>query len=139
MFITGASGGVGLSTAQEFISQGCNLTLHYNTQKTALAPFASLPQVHTVQADVVVESQVSNAIRSAVSKNGPIDVLIVCHGVWPTADIPVIDMPYARWKKTLNINLDGTFLFIKHYLQQLDTYKDRVDIPSIVLIGCFIN
>ena len=44
-------------------------------------------------------------------------------------------MEYKRWKQTFAINLDGTFLFIKYYLQQVEKYINKLDAPSIVLVG----
>ncbi|KAJ3316089.1 hypothetical protein HDV04_000298 [Boothiomyces sp. JEL0838] len=47
-------------------------------------------------------------------------------------NVLVKDMDYKQWRNTLAINLDGTFLFIKHFLRQITM---DMDAPSIVLIG----
>ena len=89
-------------------------------------------------ANVTDESQVSDSIKRAVEKFGPIDVLVVCHGIWPTEDVGIVNMNYERFQNTINVNLGGTFLYVKYFLKQL---KKAVEIkydllpPSIVLIG----
>ncbi|KAI8911819.1 hypothetical protein EDD86DRAFT_124764 [Gorgonomyces haynaldii] len=44
-------------------------------------------------------------------------------------------MTLDRWRNTLEVNLDGTFLYCKYYLQQLEKYQSQIQLPSIVLVG----
>ncbi|KAJ3334507.1 hypothetical protein HDU91_002699, partial [Kappamyces sp. JEL0680] len=89
--------------------------------------------------DMTQEEQVKSSIDLAVVAHGPIDVLIVSHGIWPAQDVGVKDMDYDRWQHTMNVNLGGTFLVVKHYLQQLERACQQGAghdmLPSIVLIG----
>ncbi|KAJ3317582.1 hypothetical protein HDV06_001373 [Boothiomyces sp. JEL0866] len=134
VLITGASGGVGIISALEFLKIGANVTLQYNSNSSSLLPLKEKykNRVCLLKADVTDELQVSGLISKAVQELGKIDSLIVCHGVWPSKDVLVKDMEYKQWKSTLAINLDGTFLFIKHFLRQVTL---DVESPSIVLIG----
>ncbi|KAI8901615.1 hypothetical protein BC833DRAFT_576604 [Globomyces pollinis-pini] len=137
VLITGASGGVGVNCAYHFIQKGYKVTLHYNSNPSTLLPLLKQypGQVVLTQASVTNEQQVMDVFGQAISRFGPVEILIVCHGVWPSDDVLVKDMEYSRWKSTMAINLNGTFLFIKHYCQQLDKFKTSIENPSIVLIG----
>ncbi|KAJ3251733.1 hypothetical protein HK103_002078 [Boothiomyces macroporosus] len=134
VLITGASGGVGIITALEFLKIGANVTLQYNSNSTSLQPLKEKYQsrVCLLKADVTDESQVAGLVSKAVQQLGNIESLIVCHGIWPSKDVLVKDMDYKQWRNTLAINLDGAFLFIKHFLRQITM---DMDAPSIVLIG----
>ncbi|KAI9145685.1 NAD dependent epimerase/dehydratase [Paraphysoderma sedebokerense] len=146
IIITGASGGVGVVTAQKFLESGANVTLHYNTNSSTLSPLVSRFPLKTYShsADVTSESAVQNLVTSAVENFGPVHVLVVCHGIWPDQDIAIKDMEYSRWKATLEVNLDGTFLFVKHFLQQLDDYQRKngsllENIAIVLLVQRLVN
>ncbi|KAJ3211704.1 hypothetical protein HDU67_004342 [Dinochytrium kinnereticum] len=121
--ITGASGGVGIPTAMAFLEAGANVTLQYNSNASSLKEVeASYPNnCLRVKASVESENDVSSLFNSAVEKFGPVSTLVVCHGIWPTEDVGVKDMSLERWKNTMSVNLDGTFLFCREYLRQLET------------------
>jgi NAD(P)-dependent dehydrogenase (short-subunit alcohol dehydrogenase family) len=133
VLITGASGGVGLVTAREFLGVGASVSLHYNTNKNSLSPLQNEYPLQTIllQADVTNELQIEQLFSNANSKFGPVEILIVCHGIWPNEDVLIKDMDYSRWKNTISVNLDGTFLFTKHYMKSIKNLNS----PSIVLIG----
>lgn len=38
VLITGSAGGIGTELAKAYLKQGCNVTLHYNSQKETLIP-----------------------------------------------------------------------------------------------------
>jgi NAD(P)-dependent dehydrogenase (short-subunit alcohol dehydrogenase family) len=138
VLITGASGGVGIVTAKEFLAQGYNCVLHYNTNNSLESLSKQYPkQTLLVQASVTDESRIQEIYQQSIHRFGCVDSLVVCHGIWPAEDVSIKDMDYKRWKKTIEVNLDGTFLFVKHYLQSLElVMKTRtVEGPSIVLIG----
>ena len=51
---------------------------------------------------------------------GPLDVCAAVAGVWPSEDVPVSEMPLARWQATLDENLTSVFLTARGFLGQLD-------------------
>ena len=63
---------------------------------------------------VTSESEVMAFFVKALEQLGPISTLIVCHGIWPSEDISVKDMSLDRWRNTVSVNLDGTFLFCRY-------------------------
>ncbi|KAI9221528.1 hypothetical protein BC828DRAFT_356893 [Blastocladiella britannica] len=130
VLITGASGGLGVVLARLLVSEaGARVTAHHNAPLKTDAPLALLAaelgptHLRTVQADVTDEDQVAAAVAAAAAPSphqwsvcwGPPTILVVAHGIWPTEDVAVADMDLTRWRRTLAVNLDGTFLFLKHW------------------------
>ncbi|KAI8917351.1 NAD(P)-binding protein [Entophlyctis helioformis] len=139
VFITGASGGVGLATAEAFVKRGSLVTLHFNSNAAAAQTLhAQFPsQTRLARAAVTSESDVDSAVREAcASAFGPVEILVVCHGIWPAADVGVKDMPLDRWRNTMAVNLDGTFLFVRAFLRGIEAAGTAaLEAPSIVLWG----
>jgi NAD(P)-dependent dehydrogenase (short-subunit alcohol dehydrogenase family) len=134
VLVTGAAGGIGLETVHIFRQLGARVTAHYNSN---IGELASLKDIVTVQADVRNESGVKNLLDDAAAKNGgPVSVLIVNHGIWPTNDAPIADMELDQWSNTLAVNLTGPFLLCRQYLKALRSASDAVkDTANIVFIG----
>ncbi|KAI8927840.1 NAD(P)-binding protein [Entophlyctis helioformis] len=139
VFITGASGGVGLATAEAFVKRGSLVTLHFNSNAAAAQTLhAQFPsQTRLARAAVTSESDVDSAVREAcASAFGPVEILVVCHGIWPAADVGVKDMPLDRWRNTMAVNLDGTFLFVRAFLRGIEAAGTAaLEAPSIVFVG----
>jgi NAD(P)-dependent dehydrogenase (short-subunit alcohol dehydrogenase family) len=138
VLITGASGGVGIVAAKEFLKQGYNCVLHFNSNNTLQELAKQYPEsAFLTQASVTDENRIQEIFQESVDRFGCVDSLVVCHGIWPTEDVGIKDMEYQRWKRTIEVNLDGTFLFVKHYLRSLERVLKSKTVfgPSIVLIG----
>jgi NAD(P)-dependent dehydrogenase (short-subunit alcohol dehydrogenase family) len=56
---------------------------------------------------------------------GPVQVLIVNHGVWLNEDVPIVSMDLARWKGIMDINLTSSFLVVREFLKKLEARKAR--------------
>ncbi|KAJ1719137.1 hypothetical protein LPJ53_006045 [Coemansia erecta] len=136
VFVTGASGGVGIATSRAFLEQGAKVTLHYNRSDTTLQPLVTeYPNTsYTIHARVDDEKEITKAFEEAVAKLGPIQVLIVNHGIWPAENVAIKDMDLERWNLTLSVNLTGSFLVIREYMQQLVRYKVTENV-AVVLVG----
>ncbi|KAJ6595582.1 NAD(P)-binding protein [Mycena vulgaris] len=138
VLVTGASGGIGLETARLFLNQGAKVTAHYNTNastlKTLVAEFGA-ERIIAVQANLSVEDDVVRLFASSKTL-GPVQIAIINHGVWPTADEPVATMSLDRWRMTLDANLTSSFLVSREFLRQLEPASDAVKAKaSILFIG----
>ena len=95
------------------------MTAHYNTQ---YGPFESLSKacgnLQAVQAELSDETSVTNTF-TAIAHAGPVQVLIVNHGIWFTEDVPVADLTLRRWNHTIATNLTSSFVVCREYLKQL--------------------
>jgi len=134
VLITGAAGGIGLSTVKTFLQLGARVTAHYNSN---IGELQSIPNVVALQADVRNEHSITNLLAQASEKNGgPVSVLVVNHGIWPTNDAPVADMSLDQWSNTLAVNLTGPFLLCRGYLSALRSASRAVkDAANIIFIG----
>ena len=93
-------------------------------------------KVQALQADLSIEGDVTRLFLQASTAFGPVQSLIVNHGVWPTADHPVIKMTLDQWKSTIDTNLTSSFLVSREYLRNLEPISDALKAyASIVFIG----
>jgi len=128
VLITGCAGGIGLVTAEVFLQLGAKVTLHYHSSKKSLeALLLQYPtRTFAIQAEVLDEQSVIDCVRKSVSALGPINILVPNHAIYPADDAPVADMKLSQWKKVMDINLTGYFLFVREYLRQLRTHMSTL-------------
>jgi len=118
--VTGGGSGIGLSTATRFASDGAHVTICGRTEErlvrareqiaSAAAPGAT---VQYVVADVTVEDQVRGAMAQAAEPTGTLDILFCCAGgAMHMGPIAGADADGVR--ATVELNLIGTFLCVKH-------------------------
>ena len=137
VFITGASGGIGLVTAKLFLEEGANVTLHYNSQGSAFDTLMQeFPeQTFAIQADVRSEDAVIQSVREAVEHFGRINTIIINHGIWLENPAPLWEMTLEQWNMTIEIDLTGAFLYAREYLRQLRGIDPQSKNNSIIFVG----
>jgi NAD(P)-dependent dehydrogenase (short-subunit alcohol dehydrogenase family) len=93
--VTGGASGIGAAIAAAFRAEG--------------AAVAVLDvKDDDVRCDVTDEDSVRGAIAQVLDRYGKLDILVNCAGVALLA--PAEDLDLARWRRTLDVNLTGTFL-----------------------------
>ena len=134
VLITGAAGGIGLETVHTFRQLGARVTGHYNSN---IGELASISDIVALQADVRDERSVDQLLTKAAEQNGgPVGVLIVNHGIWPTNDTHLVDMELEQWNNTLAVDLTGPFLLCRAYVRALRNAPNTVkDSANIIFIG----
>ena len=153
--LTGASGGIGLDTAKLYCCKstrlvrfvmppersdlpalGAEVTAHYNTQSGRLERLSNAnDNLQAVQAELSDETSVTNMF-TAIAHAGPVQVLVVNHGIGPTEDVPVADLTLQRWNHTIATNLTSSFLVCREYLKLLRVATPEVkEKAAIVLVG----
>ena len=129
ILVTGASRGIGRATALLFAQEGAKVVVNYSKSRDeAEAVVGAIKKVGTdafsFQCDVSDEKQVQAMIAEAVERYGGIDVLVNNAGI-------VFDAPFAartveQWRRTLEVNLIGTFLCSKYAAPHLSARKGSI-------------
>ncbi|MHA1737628.1 MAG: SDR family NAD(P)-dependent oxidoreductase [Candidatus Heimdallarchaeota archaeon] len=133
--ITGASGGIGASTARVLAAEGVDVVVHYNSSETRAKKLVAELGNNTlsIKADLSSEKQVLDMFKEIEKKKGRIDILVCNAGIWPEDYIEIEKMTFDRWKNTMAIDLDSVFLCCRSFIQQLRNYDGES--ASIVIVG----
>ena len=125
--VTGGGSGIGLGTATRLVRDGAHVTICGRTEDRLAAAVAVLEEearsvgaaggepgtASYVVADVTVEDQVEAAVAAAASERGRLDILFAnAGGAMHMGPITGADADQVR--ATVDLNLIGTFLCIKH-------------------------
>lgn len=113
VLVTGASGGIGGACARAFAAEGAEVVAHYHHGRERAE---ALGAVQVVGADLTQQDEADRMFSQA----GRLDVCAAVAGVWPSEDVPVWQLPLARWRETIDVNLTATFLTVRGFLDQLD-------------------
>ena len=114
VLITGASRGIGRSTAIEYAKNGYNIILNYNTSVNSAIELKKYilgkydVQVLLAKADMSIENEIVNMVKESIDTFGHIDVLINNAGI--SIDSIVDDKTKDKFIKILDVNLIGPFL-----------------------------
>src|SRR3989475_13063758 len=113
--VTGASGGIGSACARAFAAEGAYVVVHYHRGRERAEAVAAEVGGEVAQADLTDEEAVGRLFAGA----GRLDVCAAVAGVWPSEDVPVWDLPLARWEATLRANLTSVFLTARGFLRSV--------------------
>ena len=131
VLVTGASGGIGSACARAFAAEGARVAVHYHRGEERAHALAAELDAPMLQADLTDELEVERLFEEARSSLGRIDVCAAVAGVWPSADVPVWQLPLERWERTLRQNLTSSFLTARAFLREVERNRHG----SLVLIG----
>lgn len=134
VIITGAAGGIGLAIAKRFGSEGGKVVLaDVNEQalQTAVGDVkqSGAPDAVPVVCNVSDEAQVANAVSTALSRFGQLDVIVNNAGLMSFK--PLEQQTEDDWLKILKVDLLGAFFFIKHAFLNMKNGGAIVNVASI--------
>ncbi len=111
--VTGASRGLGAAAAEALAAAGADLVLigrdRSSLDKKAQELATYNVEITPVRCDVSKPKQIATALSKAQRALGGVDILVNNAGViarWPAADFPL-----EEWRRVLDTNLTGLFLF----------------------------
>jgi NAD(P)-dependent dehydrogenase (short-subunit alcohol dehydrogenase family) len=117
--VTGGGSGIGLGCTRRLVADGAAVTIcgrnEARLQAAVEALLTSSPGA-TVQyavADVTDEDAVAAAVARACEPTGALDAAVACAGGSETL-APITQMDTAAWRRTIDLNITGTMLTIKH-------------------------
>lgn len=132
VLVTGASGGIGRAIALAFGERGCNVALHYNSNRAAALEAAELiaergGSAEVFGADLTVEAQAEGLFAGCENAFGPVTVLVNNAGIsWQGL---FTDMTLSEWQRVMDANLLSVFLCCRRALPPMIRRK----------AGCIIN
>jgi len=129
--VTGGSGGIGAVICRALAAEGCRVAVHYHTGREAAEALAAGLGGAVLGADLRIEEEADGLVPAAVAALGRLDVCVACAGMWPSAEVPVWEMPLERWEETLAANLRVTFLTARAFLRHAATTRSG----ALVLVG----
>jgi NAD(P)-dependent dehydrogenase (short-subunit alcohol dehydrogenase family) len=121
--VTGGGSGIGLGTATRFVRDGAQVTLCGRTEEKLANAVTVLEReaaeagaggaASYVVADVTIEEEVAAAVAAAAAERGRLDILFANAGGASHMG-PIVGAELAQVQATVDLNLIGTFLCIKH-------------------------
>ena len=115
--VTGAGRGIGAAIATAFVQAGAEVVLtdiHKESVEAHAAALGQSAHVHDV-ADEAAWIQIVGAVAARFNR---LDVLVNNAGYgWLK---PVVDTPLAEWRRLMAVNVDGTFLGMKHAIPLIE-------------------
>ncbi len=133
--ITGAGSGIGKATAVLLAQQGISVVVISNTAEEIQDTAAGIKQdgheAFSVTADIGQEEQVQRAVQQTIEKFGRLDIVLAnagINGVWA----PIDELSLQDWYNTINTNLTGTFLTIKHTVPYLKKQGGAIIVTASV-------
>jgi 3-hydroxybutyrate dehydrogenase len=131
--VTGAASGIGRQIALRFAAEnGIPVIADLNleaAQATAGEIKAAGADAFAVAMNVADEAAVERGVAETIARYGRIDVLVSNAGIQVVK--PVVDFPFADWKRLLAIHLDGAFLTTKACLKHMYAVRSG----SIIYMG----
>ena len=119
--VTGAASGIGKEIAKRLAAEGGIPVIADLNLKAAEAAAAEIrsgkADAFAVAMNVTDEAQVEKGVVDTIAKYGKIDILVSNAGIQIVS--PLVDFPFADWKRLLSIHLDGAFLTTKACLKHM--------------------
>jgi NAD(P)-dependent dehydrogenase (short-subunit alcohol dehydrogenase family) len=126
--VTGGASGIGRIVAQTFAAEGARVVVATDSnvkgaEETVAAIRKAGGEAMFVKCDVTSEADVEALVAACVENYGRLDYAFNNAGVGPDGlRLPVLnvaDTPLDIWDKTVDVNLKGVFLCLKHEIRQM--------------------
>jgi len=119
--VTGAATGIGFAVAARFAREGARVLIGDRDADATAAAVARIgAAARAAVLDISDERSVAAAFADAEAAGWTPDVVVANAGVQLFGqDAPIADLDLAVWQRTVDVNLTGTFLTIKHAVRAM--------------------
>ncbi len=125
ILVTGGGSGIGAGIATKLAADGAVVTIIGRTAEKLDATAAAIaeqsptaPPVLAHVADITDEEQVAGAVSAATEHGGGLHGAVACAGGNETIG-PLTQLDTAAWKRTVDLNVNGTMFTVKYAAAQL--------------------
>ena len=127
--ITGAARGIGLASVELFAAEGATV---FAADLDVPADAPDIDGVTWVQHDITHDQDWSTLVAKAVEATGRIDVLFNNAGAVGSYE-PIDTIAIEDWHRIIDLNLNGTFLGVRHVIPQMKAQKSGsiINVSSI--------
>lgn len=139
--VTGGGGGLGASICEVLAEEGVNIVIVDKKPQKELNKLAQrLNKKHDVdsiaaQANITKVGDIQDVFTEIECKYHNFDILVNNAGIWPQSYVK--DMKEEEWRKTININLTGAFLFSKRAINSFLKEGKEGEIINITSLAAF--
>ena len=135
--VTGASVGIGRTIALRLAEAGAFVGVHFNTGKTEAEETLAVIRESggdgmLLQADLGNAEQAMGLVNQLVSQTEQLDILVNNAGAL-LQRVKIEDCPLENWKKTLAVNLTGSFLVTQKAIPHLKASGNGAIINNLSL------
>ncbi|PRY59646.1 SDR family NAD(P)-dependent oxidoreductase [Glycomyces artemisiae] len=132
-FITGAANGIGYAVAARFGAEGARVAVADRDADAAAKAVARIgDRARAVTVDIADETAVAAAFADLAAAGWAPDTVVANAAVQLLGqDAQVADLDVDVWRRTIDVNLTGTFLTVKHAVRTMLKYGGG----SIILTG----
>lgn len=120
--VTGAASGIGRAVAVAFAHHGAIVYFADRDLDGASRAASEAPSARgrSLRVDIADEKSVSEAYALILAEHAVLDVVVANAGVQLFGeDAPIGELDMATWRRTIDINLTGTFLTVKHAVRAM--------------------
>jgi NAD(P)-dependent dehydrogenase (short-subunit alcohol dehydrogenase family) len=118
--VTGAGSGIGRRVAERFAAEDARVIFTDRDEPAIREAAAGAPGAVPVVMDIADEPSVEAAFAEVARLGLVIDVVVANAGIQLFGqDAPVADLDLATWRRTIDVNLTGTFLTLKHAVRAM--------------------
>lgn len=118
--VTGAASGIGLSIATRFAAEGATVVFADRDTAALAVATAGIPGAIAVTMDISDEDSVADGFATVAAHGIDVGVVVANAGVQLFGqDAPVADLSIETWRRTIDVNLTGTFLTVKHAIRAM--------------------
>jgi len=120
--VTGAATGIGYAVAARFAAEGARVVIADRDADAAASAVAAIgpSSARAAVLDISDEASVEAAFAELESQGWAPDVVVANAGVQLFGkDAPAADLDLDVWRRTIDVNLTGTFLTVKHAVRSM--------------------
>jgi len=119
--VTGAATGLGYAVAARMALEGARVIFSdRDADGAAAAAAGATGETRAVTMDISDESSVEAAFAELTAAGWSPDVVVANAGVQLFGkDAPAADLDLENWRRTIDVNLTGTFLTVKHSVRSM--------------------